>query len=511
MYTKQEIILQYYVKGESQRSISDHLGVSRSTVRRYVACYEQHLLKTGDPQEALRVCLSTAESYDSSTRNKKKLTKSITDKIDELLQSNVRKRQEGLHKQLLKKIDILDLLRGQGIDIGYTTVCNYIKSKEKNHSKEVFIRQSYSPGSSCEFDWAEVKLEICGKMQKYQLAVFTSSYSNYRYAVLFSKQDTLCFQEAHILFILHCGGAFVEMVYDNMRVAVARFVGKHEKQPTQALLNLRAHYQFTHRFCNIYKGNEKGHVERSVEYIRRKAFGQKYCFESIEAASEYLSKTIERINNTSQQLTGKTACELFEEEKECLRPSLSPMECSEMEVLRVDTYATISYKTNRYSVPERLVGQFVEIKASSDKIVAYHENKQVAGHARSYGKHQWNINIAHYLDTFQQKPGALANSTALISNNYLKGIYDQHFKHDPRAFIDLLQYCYGKKIDQNRLAATLDKIQANHLGKQLNVEAVMALLGNQDSYCQPRQISEEDSIGELSKDHLKKVTNLLLN
>ena len=50
------------------------------------------------------------------------------------------------------------------------------------------------------------------------------------------------------------------------------------KEPTQALLDLRAHYLFSHRFCNARKGNEKGHVERSVEYIRRKAFALKGDF-----------------------------------------------------------------------------------------------------------------------------------------------------------------------------------------------------------------------------------------
>lgn len=511
MYTKQEIILQYYVKGESQRSISDHLGVSRSTVRRYAAGYDRHLSKTGDPQAALRACLSSSESYDSSSRSKKKLTKSVTDKIDELLQSNAKKRQEGLHKQVLKKIDILDHLRDQGFDIGYTTVCNYILSKEKNRSKEAFIRQSYTPGSSCEFDWAEVKLEISGKLYKYQLAIFTSSYSNYRYAALFSKQDTLSFQEAHVRFMSFCGGAFGQMVYDNMRVAIARFVGKHEKQPTQALLDLRAHYQFTHRFCNIYKGNEKGHVERSVEYIRRKSFGHNHCFESLEDACQHLSVAIDRINNTKQKLTGKTACELFAEEKGCLRVPAQPMECSEMSVLRVDRYATLSYKTNRYSVPDRLVGQFVEVKAYSNKIVAYHQNKSVARHARSYGKHQWNIHIEHYLDTFREKPGALANSTALISNSYLKGIYEQYFQHEPRAFIDLLQYCYSKKIDQSQLDSTLGRLQANNPDREMNIEAVMALLGNQESPITTRQAIEGNTINALSKQHLEKVAHLLSN
>lgn len=54
-----------------------------------------------------------------------------------------------------------------------------------------------------------------------------------------------------------------------MKVAVKRFVGRQEKEPTEALLKLSTYYGFAFRFCN---GNEKGHVERSVEYIRRKAF-----------------------------------------------------------------------------------------------------------------------------------------------------------------------------------------------------------------------------------------------
>lgn len=72
------------------------------------------------------------------------------------------------------------------------------------------------------------------------------------------------------------------MVYDNMRAAVARFIGKHEKEHTRALLQLKGHYQYSHRFCNAYSGKEKGHIERSEEYIRRKAFGIKSEFSSFE-------------------------------------------------------------------------------------------------------------------------------------------------------------------------------------------------------------------------------------
>ena len=113
--------------------------------------------------------------------------------------------------------------------------------------------------------------------------------------------------ESHVSFFEHIGGVYHQMVYDNMRVAVAKFIGKHEKEPTRALLQLKGHYQFGHRFCNAYSGNEKGHVERSVEYIRRKAFGFKSDFASFEQAGQYLETIIGKLNQAKQQLTGRTA------------------------------------------------------------------------------------------------------------------------------------------------------------------------------------------------------------
>jgi len=64
------------------------------------------------------------------------------------------------------------------------------------------------------------------------------------------------------------------MVYDNMKVAVKRFVGT-EKEPIEGLLQLSIYYGFRYRFCNVRSGNEEGHVERSVEVSagQRSRFG----------------------------------------------------------------------------------------------------------------------------------------------------------------------------------------------------------------------------------------------
>ena len=368
MYTKQEIIISSFRDGKSQRQIARDLQISRKTIRKYLQEHEKALQSAVCKETAQSCNLSSEPVYKMATpRLRLKLTREVETVIDELLEDNERKRGQGLRKQMLKKKDILEELHRRGFDIGYTTVCNHIARRENRVvTKEAFIRQVYQAGETCEFDWGEIKLCIAGKRRSLQLAVFTSAFSNYRYAFIYERQDTLAFMESHVRFFKTIGGVYHEMVYDNMRVAVARFVGPHEKEPTRSLLQLRGHYQFRHRFCNIYRGNEKGHVERSVEYVRRKAFAPKDAFTGTLEAQQWLDATLGRLNAGKQQGTGKSADELFSQEKDLLgkHPAME-LVCSEQVQLRVDKYATISYRTNRYSVPDHLVGEFVDVSVRS--------------------------------------------------------------------------------------------------------------------------------------------------
>jgi transposase len=510
MYTKQEIIIRSHREGKSQRQISRELQVSRKTIKKYIKEYEA-LQKGGvKPEAALPMYLSALPAYRIGIRSKVRLTPEVQVVIDSLLEANSKKVQQGMRKQILKNIDILQLLHEQGFDIGYTTVCNYIREKlgKTAQPQEAFIRQQYEPGSVCEFDWGEIKLRIGGQLVRLQLAVFTSANSNYRYAMIYRRQNTLAFMESHVAFFAHIGGVYHQMVYDNMRVAVAKFVGKHEKEPTRALLQLKGHYQFSHRFCNAYRGNEKGHVERSVEYIRRKAFGYQSEFSSFEQAEQYLETTLSKLNLGKQQLTGRTAIEMFADEKDILWQFNESLACSDSVQLRVDKYATISYGTNRYSVSEKLVGCFVDLKIFSNSIEAYFENKQVGAHQRDYGKHQWVISIEHYLDTLRKKPGALNGSVALTCRPYLKQLYLQYYTNAPRDFIDLLHYCRQHNINDGTLQTTVSRLV--DLCQSITTEKLTALLGNK-SEVDAKPASVNNQTAYLAQEQLKQVTALLMN
>ncbi len=479
MVDKNQILIRYFREGESKRCIASELKIHRKTVSKYIDLHS-NMHKKSNGADELSDSLSSKTVYDISSRSKKRLTEDITVLIQSCLRDNAEKRNSGMSKQQKRKIDIHTFLLSKGFVIGYTTVCNYIRTYEKK-SRESFIKQLYSPGIVSEFDWGEVKLYISGKQQTLNLAVFTSAFSNHRWAKLFYRQDTLAFSQSHIDYFSFLGGVYREVVYDNMRVVIRKFVGYKEKEPTVALLELSNYYKFGFRFCNVRKGNEKGHVERSVEYVRRKSFNDLVEFSSIASANSHLIKVIEQLNNMPQQLTGgKTANIIFEDEKPHLYPISSAYKCFQDINSKVNNYSTVIVLCNKYSVPDHLVGKIVNIRLFAERLDIYFDKKLVCSHLRSYGAHTWTVDIEHYLTTLSRKPGALKGSIALSQCcENVKSVYNNYFSSASRDFIELLQYCKEKKIEFSEVEKSIARLK-NISPTTISKDMILSLLSKSD-------------------------------
>jgi transposase len=504
---KQKIILKHYHDGKSQRAIERETGISRKTIRKYIKEYEAQratLLKGGNvSEEELIQCIAEKPAYDSSNRKKTKLTEELIERIKYYLQENEKKLAVGRAKQQKKKIDIYEALIDEGFAISYPTICNTIRAIE-NRRREAFIKQYYSLGEVCEFDWGEVKITIGGQNHTLQLAVFTGAKGNYRYAQLFYNQKTESFLESHALFFEHIKGAYHLMVYDNTRVVVKKFVGPSEKEPTEALLKLSLYYGFNYRFCNARAGWEKGHVERSVEYIRRKAFSRRDEFATLQEAQEYLETICNQLNQLNQADIGKSALDILREEQPYLLPHLPKYDTARITELRVDKYSTICIDTCRYSVPDRYVGEFLFVKIYTSRIFCYYKNQKVAVHERKYGSRKWSIKIAHYTRTLKRKPGALAGSLALQqAEPGLQKIYHEHYTGKEKDFIELLELV-GEKGWAKVLAAVeiLGRLSPTHL----STEKIVSLCKRNDDNISP---GNEDDTLTMSKGILKSYGRLL--
>ena len=440
---KQKIIITYFRKGKSQRQIAREMGLNRRTITKYIKDYETKKVQLTDSkgnsnQEELIADIVEDPRYDTTSRKKVKLTDEIIDKIKFYLRENETKRVEGKAKQQKKKIDIHEVLKEEGFDIGYTTTCNTIRKINKE-AKEAYIRQEYKLGEVCEFDWGEVKLNIAGKKKTLQMSIFTTARGDYRWGDLYQNQKTEAFLDTHASFFTEVGGVWKEMVYDNARVMVARFVGRSEKEPTEALLKLSIYYGFHFRFTNSYQAHEKGHVERSVEYLRRKIFSKRDEFSSVEEARQYFKSELKKLNAKPQK-DAKSAQEILQEERDYLLPLPPRYDTARITEARVDRYACITVDGNHYSVPDHLVGKFIFTKIYPDKIIGYHCEKKIASHKRRYGRKKWSIDITHYLRTLKLKPGALVRSTAFSQiQPRLKAIYQKYYQGKEKHFIELLE------------------------------------------------------------------------
>jgi transposase len=512
MYNKQEIIRRYFRENDGERKIARDMQVSRKTVKKILQEYMQAERESQDKNdpEKLQDYSQSPPRYNIDNRERRRLTPEMASIIREQISDNARKKREGLRKQIKRNIDIYELLQSKGFQIGYTTVCNYIR-EDKLVTQEAYIKQVHLPGEECEFDWAEVKLQIGEAKKRLYMAVFTSSYGNYRYSGLYTRQDTLAFMESHNDFFEHVGGVYHEMVYDNMRVAVADFVGRHEKTPTDALVGLSGWYQFRWRFCNVRRGNEKGHVERSVEYIRRKAFSHIDKFDTIEQARAHLVAVCQKLNSYPLTTTGKSPLASLAEEKDKLWKYPGVMSCYLTNVLKVDKYSTICFNTNRYSVPDHHTGSMVEVKIYSNKLKVYYNNDLICQHERIYATHEWKINIDHYLRTLSLKPGALHGSLALLqAPELLRELYFKHFVNQPRGFIDILHYCHSKEVTIQKVMETVSELTRLCPG-DISCEKIIAILGNQTPLTMITNATINGEIELFSHRQLEEIASMVNN
>ena len=162
---------------------------------------------------------------------------------------------------------IFERLRDEhGYQGGYTQVKEAVAA-HRRHSAEVFMPLSQPPGEA-QFDFGFATVRIGGIERKIAFAVMSLPYSDAFFLQAYPRENTETFQAAHVAAFAFFGGVPTKTAYDNSKVAVAKIIGR-ERALTREFLRLESHFLFTHRFCRVRRGNEKGHVEGMVGYARR--------------------------------------------------------------------------------------------------------------------------------------------------------------------------------------------------------------------------------------------------
>ncbi|MFF5213612.1 IS21 family transposase [Streptosporangium sp. NPDC000396] len=323
-------------------------------------------------------------------------------------------------------------------DVSYSTVRDYVSRRkpeiwveEGRGPARVFIPQHHPPGEEAEVDFGELWVNLAGRMTKCYLFVYRMSYSGKAIHRVYSTSGQEAFLEGHVEAFSRLGGTPTRQIrYDNLTAAVTKVLFRDRARVENPRWRLfRSHYQFEAFYCErgIAGAHEKGGVEGEVGYFRRN-------YLSPVPVVDTLAELNARIEHFEQLEDGRrigarlrTIAADFATEAPLLRALPAEHFSTALPLTpRVDRYSQITVRTNRYSVPIRLIGRTVRVMLHAGHLVVYDRHQEVIRHERLAGKGLEAIVLDHYLEALMRKPGALRGSVALEAARASGAFTDAH-------------------------------------------------------------------------------------
>jgi hypothetical protein len=137
---------------------------------------------------------------------------------------------------------------------------------------------------------------------------------------------------------------------------------------------------------------------------------------------------------------------------------------------RVDGLGCVRVRTNLYSAPVE-VGRTVEVRLYPSSVEIHHEGRCVAHHERCYERNQQVLELEHYLDVLERKPGALIGSKPLAAWRQ-RGLWAESYD---RLLAELISR-HGKQSGTRQMIQVLSLIkQHGHRRLRAAIEEALAL------------------------------------
>jgi transposase len=283
---------------------------------------------------------------------------------------------------------------------------------------QVFIPQTHRPGQDAEVDFGDVYIDLAGVRTLCYMFVFRLSFSGKAVHRVSASEGQEAFFEGHVHAFNVLGGVPAGKVrYDNLTSAVARVLGfTRARVETDRWTAFRSWAGLDVFYCQpgLQGAHEKGGVEGEVGRFRRNHMVPVPQVGTIAELNALLDLWDQEDEERRIADRTRTVGEFFAIERPLLAP-LPPeaFETGRMFTPRVDRYAQVTVRMNRYSVPMRLIGHQVRVLLHASDLVVYDGRAEVARHERLAGRGGSRLELDHYLEGLLRKPGALPGATVL--------------------------------------------------------------------------------------------------
>jgi hypothetical protein len=358
-------------------------------------------------------------------------------------------------------------------------------------AKEVFFSQVHEPGRLGSSDFThldELRVTIQGQPFPHLLYHFVLTHSNWEHVTLCFSESFASLSDGWQNALWELGGVPERHRTDRMTLAVHQD-GNPERY-TARYQALMRHYGVVAEATNAYSGHENGDCEQSHRRFKE-ALEQELLlrgsrdFGSREEYGEFVRALVARRNASR---AGK-----FQQEQARLRPLPERrLETLERQRVRVGQGSTIQVKKNTYSVPARLMGEWVEARIGAEMIEVWYAGALVQTMERLRGQSKHRIDYRHVIDWLVRKPGAFARYVYredLYPTVTFRRAYDalqaQQAGRADREYVRVLHVAAeeGEAGVEEALAKLLDQ------GRPLSAQAVRALLGSDTALSVAAQVS----------------------
>jgi len=307
----------------------------------------------------------------------------------------------------LRSTRLFEMLRERGYPGSAVQLRRYVATVRPTRRAEAYLRMSTLPGEQAQVDWGHFgKIQIGRAARSLSCFVLVLGWSRALYARFALDQTLESFVRAHILAFESLGGVPREILYDNLKSVVLERQGDHVRFHPQ-ILELAGHYHFAPKPCAPYRGNEKGKVERTIQYLRHSFFAARR-FASIADLNQQLADWVARIAH-ARSVPADPDRRLVSDALTDERARLLPLpehrfECDLVKPVASGKTPYIRFDLNDYSIPHDQVRQPLTLIASEiDVRLVGAAGEVVAHHARGYDRGQVIEDPAHLADLAREK------------------------------------------------------------------------------------------------------------
>jgi transposase len=277
---------------------------------------------------------------------------------------------------------------------------------------EAYLRLKTLPGEQAQVDWAYFGKVTIGNAERPLFGfVIVLSWSRQIFLKFYTGMVTANFLQGHVDAFDAWEGVPREILYDNLKSAVLERVGDSIRFNPR-LLEMAAHYRFAPRPVAVARGNQKGRVERAIQYIRHSFFAARQ-WDGLEDLNKQALLWCEAVAGGRQCAEDRQikVTEAFEQEKsKLMKLPDNSFAAHEMVIVSVGKTPYVRFDLNDYSTPHEYVQRKLTILADSEWVRIVDGVKEVARHKRCFEKRRQIETADHIANLVEQKKKAKKGS-----------------------------------------------------------------------------------------------------